>query len=312
MIIVRYGEIGLKGKLRSWFDNLLVKNMLKVLREEERDVKITREWGRIYVHTQKLEDEEDVAKRLTGVFGVTSTSVALEIEPLIEKIIETARTFKPLISKDKTFAVRARRVGKHSFSSMDIQKKVGAYIQEETGAKVDLENPDTVIYIEARQKKAFIYSSVFSGYGGLPVGSQERILSIISDDKSLLSSWFALRRGCDIDLLAKTKDFQKFKKILSPWASYREIKLAPWEDVYYNGNNIGKKGANKLENMLRNAFKLHYKAAYCSATVDEIEGLIPVLCERSMPVFTPLISLSCTEISDMIKIIKNRFKNTKK
>lgn len=312
MIIVRYGEIGLKGKLRSWFDNLLVKNMLKVLKEENKSARITREWGRLYVHPKEPGLEEYIAKRLTGVFGVTSTSVVVETEPEIEKIIERVEAFLPTIKAEKSFAIRARRAGKHSFSSLDIQKRVGAFVQENTGARVDLDNPDEIIYIEVRQKKAFIYSCVFSGYGGLPVGSQDRVLSIISDEKSILSSWYALRRGCDLDLMASKRDFEMLRKIIAPWASYREIGAVNWE----NGNkfkNVNKKRLNtkELGKMFNEAFRLNYKAVYCSLTIDEIEGLLPTLHKRTMPVFTPLITQTKSEIDYMVKIIKNRLKNTK-
>jgi thiamine biosynthesis protein ThiI len=212
---------------------------------------------------------------------------------MVKKAVDAAAILTP----KKSFAVRARRAGEHDFTSMDIQRIVGAEIKKKTGAKVDLKNPDVCIYIEAREKKSFIYTSIIRGFGGLPVGSQERVLSIMNDEKSILSTWYALRRGCDVDVLLSEQ--MDVHDILLPWACYRKI-----------GLHLSK---GNMKDLLCKAFETDYPAVYCSATFEEAENLIStsLLKKRRMPVFTPLLSLKEEEIQKKIQIIKSYF-NCKK
>jgi thiamine biosynthesis protein ThiI len=273
MIIVRYGEIGLKGKLRKKFEDLLISNIRRVLSAEGYEAEITREWGRIYI----LSNDERIAERVARVFGVVSTSMATETNPnmdeIVDKAVEVASKF---VDSSKSFAVRARRAGHHPFTSMDVAREAGAAIKAKTKAKVDLTNPDVEIGIEVRESRALIYASVFKGFGGLPVGSQERVLSLISDEKSFLSTWYALRRGCDVDLLV-TEDVLYVKEEILPWACYRDV-----------GVQISE--SSDLKDMLVEAFSTSYPAVFCSITSDDIGDYIHLLRRRKMPVLMPLLS----------------------
>lgn len=288
MILVRYGEIGLKGKLRKTFENLLISNIETVLQMWEFQEDVSNEWGRIYIHS----NDERIAKLVAGVFGVTSTSLAVETEPELSDIRSKAlKIGSEFIGEGNSFAVRARRAGKHSFTSMDVQRSVGADIQSQTGARVDLSNPDVTVYIEVREGRSFIYTSIIQGFGGLPVGSQERVLSVINDRKSLASTWYALRRGCDLDLLL-SEEMDDIKHILLPWANYRDIKVLKSRDSI---------------DELSHAFTTRYPAVYCSTTMDEMEELMPLLRERKMPILTPLLPFNRDEIERKITIIENYF-----
>jgi len=292
MIIVRYGEIGLKGKLRRKFENLLINNIKNTLKNQGFKVKISTEWGRIYIHSS----DESIARISAGVFGVTSTSVAIETSAEIEDIKNKAVEIgERLIGSGKSFAVRARRTGKHDFTSMDVQRIVGAELKKKTGSKVNLSAPDVKIYIDVRDNRSFIYTSVIRGFGGLPVGSQERILSVINDEKSVLSSWYALRRGCEIDLLL-SEGFEEFMEILLPWAGYREIEVI--------------KSCGDLRELLNEGFSMNYKGIYCSATIEEVEKIVSdsFLRKRKMPVYFPLMPFSNEDIERKIKIVRSYFK----
>ena len=129
VIIIRYDEIGLKSKpVRARMEKALIQHLKRVLG----DVRITKEYGRIFVHSDSRDDTEKAAK----VFGVASTSAAVtvdsELENLIGKISEYART---RISGDESFAIRARRKGNHSYSSIEVARKAGAEVVRETNAK---------------------------------------------------------------------------------------------------------------------------------------------------------------------------------
>jgi thiamine biosynthesis protein ThiI len=293
MIIVRYGEIGLKGKLRKKFEDILIANIRKVIKIEsyEDEVEIRREWGRIYV----LSSDERIAERIARVFGVASTSVAFDTSTDIEDIArKAAEVGEKVLNATKSFAVRARRTGSHPYTSIDVARIAGDAIRERTNAKVELDNPDIEIGIEVRENRAFVYTSLYRGFGGLPVGTQERVLSLISDARSFLSTWYALRRGCDVDLLLPD-DFVGIYDELLPWACYRDIGIHRCE-------------SSDLKEMFRNVFSLGYKAIFCPITANEVEAYIYLLRERKMTVFTPLLCFDEGAIKRKIDELKSVFR----
>lgn len=190
VIIIRYDEIGLKSKpVRARMEKALIQHLKRVLG----DVRITKEYGRIFVHSDSRDDTEKAAK----VFGVASTSLAVqvdsELENLIGKILEYART---RISGDESFALRVRRNGNHSYSSIEVARIAGAEVVRETNAKVNLTNPDVEIHVEIREDKAYIFDEIISGAGGLPYGTQGKAISLVSGGiDSPVSTYMAMRRG---------------------------------------------------------------------------------------------------------------------
>lgn len=266
VVIVRYGELGLKGRLRKKFENVLVDNIKRVMKYEGLEGTIEREWGRIFIKP----GSKDVAKRIAKVFGVVSTSVAARCEAEIDEIAKFA--VKAAEGLRGSFAIRARRAGTHSFTSMDVARIAGNAVKEATGARVDLDNPDVEIFIEVREKYAYVYTEVFRGYGGLPVGTQERVLAI-----GKLAAWYALRRGCDVDV-----DSWEVKKAVEGYACYRPVGV------------VGLEGS--LEDVLLSAFEMDYPAIFCQVTASEIPNYLEVLKKRRMPVFMPLLPFSHREI----------------
>ncbi|AEA47485.1 THUMP domain-containing protein [Archaeoglobus veneficus] len=274
VVIVRYGELGLKGKLRRRFEDILVGNIKRVMKVEGFSGEISREWGRIYIHS----DSEELARRVAKIFGVVSTSVAAKCRAELDEIAELAVTMAGSI--ERSFAVRARRAGVHDFTSMDVAKTAGKAIKEATGAKVNLENPDVEIFIEVRDDVAYVYTAIFRGYGGLPVGTQERVLAVGNP----LAAWYALRRGCDVDVESEEK-----AELLRPWACYRRINVVPIE------GSTGEK--------LSRAFDMNYPGIFCSLLAHELSEYIDLLKKRKMPVFMPLLPFTPSEVEEKIREI---------
>ncbi len=275
VILIRYGELSLKGQLRRKFENTLVSNILRVAKKEGIKGKIKREWGRLYYYTSLPEDF--VAKRIAYIFGVVSTSPAFECTSDLEDIAKTAENLSELISKFESFAVKVRRVGTHDYTSMDVARYVGERLKNKTGLKVNLKNPDFKLSIEVREEKAYVYFKVFSGFGGLPVGTQERVIAM--DE---YSSWFALRRGCDIDVPEKVLESYPQLKALSCYRRIGTVDLS-FEDV----------------------LKSDYPAVFCSYSMDEILKLVDVLKNRNMPVLTPLASEKIYSKGRVAKLLKS-------
>ncbi|MGZ4849267.1 MAG: tRNA uracil 4-sulfurtransferase ThiI [Halobacteriota archaeon] len=197
-MLVRYGEIGIKSdRVRSRYERILVGNIRKRLSfcEIPHD-SITRDFGRIFVHTQDSRATAAVAR----VFGVVSTSCvhtcAADLEVMAAKGLEL---IAPLLTQSTSFGIRARRTGPHDFSSKDVGVVVGRYIQERVAAPVDLSHPDVQLFIDVRADRAYLYTEIVRGVGGLPLGSQGKLIALISGGiDSPVAAWLMMKRGCSI------------------------------------------------------------------------------------------------------------------
>lgn len=200
---VRYGEIGIKSpKIRRKFENNLMNNI-----QTELDCTFDNNQGRLTLITD--EDDKKVKEVLSRVFGIVSYSPINEtitdydkIAQLINEVIpETIKSdiFNP---ENDTFAVRCRRVGNHDFTSQEMAGYCGSVVVKQTNAKVDLSNPDFTLYVEVRDDKTYIYTQKIKGLGGLPVGSQGRVVCLISSGiDSPVAAYNMLKRGCSVTLL---------------------------------------------------------------------------------------------------------------
>ncbi len=196
--MVRYGEIGIKSdRVRSRYERTLVQNIRKALAfcEVPYD-SIKRDFGRIFVQTE----DPRAAFAIANVFGVVSTSCVNECLADLESITSTAlQLITPKLTPGKSFGIRARRTGTHHFSSKDIGVIVGRSIVEQLGAPVRLSQPDVQVFIDVRADRAYVYTEVIPGVGGLPLGTQGKIVALISGGiDSPVAAWLMMKRGCTI------------------------------------------------------------------------------------------------------------------
>jgi len=197
IIIVRYGEIALKGNAtRRHFENYLINNIKKALNTKKILFNIKREWGRIYIHTDQIKKSIDVLQK---IFGIVSMSPAIQTQSDMDSMSSLAVSIsKEVLSEGKTFAIRTTREGKHEYTSQDVSVKIGSDIVELTKAGVNLTKPDFKLFIEVRRENAYIFTEKIHGTGGLPLGTQGRILALIDNLESILAAWQLMRRGCRI------------------------------------------------------------------------------------------------------------------
>ena len=149
VILIRYGEIHLKGNNRSFFERLLVKNLEKACKPFNANVKKIQ--GRYLVSDFEEYNEEEICEAISCVFGVTSLSVAYEVQTNIETIKQVCSNLN--FSNSKTFKVETRRADKKfSINSTEFSAQIGGVIlKNNRGLKVDVHNPDIVIQIDIRE-----------------------------------------------------------------------------------------------------------------------------------------------------------------
>lgn len=243
-VLVRYGEISLKSEyVRNKFELILVDNIRNAFKLNNLDCKITRERGRIYIETVKFNKEFEILKK---IFGIVSFNPVIKTTSEIDDISDIAVKFsKKMITKENSFALRVSRTGNHNFTSQQVAIRIGNDIVKATKARVNLTAPDFELFIEVRDKKSFIYNKKIRGSGGLPLGSQGHILSLINDYQSILAAWYLMRRGCDVSFILKNKillnDLQSFSK---DW--FIDLKIffikSEKDDFYEKLNSIAKNG----------------------------------------------------------------------
>ena len=196
-VLVRYGELALKSEpVRRRFERRLVSNMnlaLKGLRYLMR-----RERGRIFVDTSS---PTSITKRLTKVPGIVSVSPSIRVAASMDEIRSAAiKTAKKILGPGLSFALRTSRVGKHPFSSKDVNVEVGsAILSEIRGARVDLSSPDREIFVEIREKDAYVFAESVDGVGGLPVGTQGRAVALLTGScNDVFAAYLMMKRGCSV------------------------------------------------------------------------------------------------------------------
>jgi len=203
MYVVRYSEIGLKGKNRISFEKKLIENIKWCLDKNSIKHKIKRLRNRILIYS-----EQDCSC-LKNIFGISSISKAVEIKADLDDIKKESLN---LVFKEKSFRVSCQRLDKILKTSREINKEVGAYIVEKKRLKVDLKNYELNIGIELIKDKAYLFKEKIRGLDGLPVGIEGEVCVLLENKDSLKSAYLMMKRGCSIKLTGKKINFDSLKK----------------------------------------------------------------------------------------------------
>ena len=197
VVLIKYGELTTKKGNRKFFINTLYQNLKKKLNNF--DVKISRDISRMYIEFSEQELEL-VLEKLNQVFGVHSYQIAYKIETDIEKIKELA--VEVMNEKSGTFKVETRRANKNfPIQSIEFSRQVGGLVlKNNSHLTVDVHNPDTTLMIEILERFTYLYTDIYHGLGGYPVGVQSKGMLMLSGGiDSPVAGWMALKRGVKID-----------------------------------------------------------------------------------------------------------------
>ncbi|BAW18477.1 tRNA 4-thiouridine(8) synthase ThiI [Mycoplasmopsis bovigenitalium] len=219
-ILIRYGELTLKGKNRQNFIDILSRNVSSALGEKPQS-----KYDRMFV-SYSLDNLE----KLGNVFGISSFSPVIEVENNIDEIFNAA---KQLVSEDtQTFKVSARRSNKgFELNSSQINTKLGGFILSSfPSIKVDVHNPQKNINVEVREKSTFIFTETIRGLGGLPVGVSGRVLHLMSGGiDSPVAAFELMKRGLEVTFLSfisppqtDERTVNKMKNLINVLSKYQQ------------------------------------------------------------------------------------------
>jgi thiamine biosynthesis protein ThiI len=195
VILVRFGEIFLKGKNRGFFEKALIENMRECLAKFNAEVKKIP--GRFLVFNYDKNDEYEILERLGKIPGIFSFSPAVCVDTDLEKIKEeSVAAMKHL---NGTFKVDTNRADKTlSLNSMQISAEIGDVIlKSNSNLKVDIKTPEHILFIDIREdKKTYVYEKIMHGVGGMPVGTSGSGLVLLSGGiDSPVAAYMMAKRG---------------------------------------------------------------------------------------------------------------------
>lgn len=201
--LIKYGEIGIKGKNRYIFEDALIKQ-IKYAMKDCAAFEVTKQQGRIYVHMLEDYDYDQVVAALTRVFGIVAVCpVVICDDPEWENLTKVVGDYieKAYETHNFTFKVESRRADKkYPKKSMEINAGVGEYLLARfPELSVDVHNPDVLLNIEVREK-TYIYSKRIKGPGGMPVGTNGKAMLLLSGGiDSPVAGYMIAKRGVVIE-----------------------------------------------------------------------------------------------------------------
>ena len=331
ILIVRAGEVALKGMNKPYFERMLVDRIKANVKKignvgKDKDIDIYRHEGLIYIKASKELDIDEIIRETVKVFGVASVSKAVEAESDLDAIgAEAVRYMKELIEKRgiKTFKVEAKRADKNfPVKSPEIGRIIGAKVLVGCKVlKVDVHDPDVLLKVDVRHDVSYIYDSKVNGLGGLPLGTNGKGMTLLSGGiDSPVATWMMAKRGMMIEAVhyhsypytserAREKVIELAQIVSQYTGKFRMhiINLLPIQEEIVKNCPEEETTIHVRRFMMRIAEKLA-KEAECQALItgedlgqvasQTAEALVVTDSVVSMPVFRPLIGMDKIEIMD--------------
>ncbi len=325
VILIRYGEIHLKGNNRGFFERLLLNNLKKAC--EPFDVNIKKIQGRYLVSDYNEFDEIELIEAISSVFGVTSLSVAFEVETNIELIKDVCANIDTGFAK--TFKVETRRADKKfNINSTEFSAILGGVILKHHRIKVDVHNPDLLINVDIRENGyTYISEKNIIAVGGMPVGSAGKGMLLLSGGiDSPVAGYQMAKRGLQLDAihffsfpytseLAKEKVITLAKK-LTKFTGEINLYMVPFTEIQEHIHKYCR-SEYMITLMRRIMMRIAEKIAtsngcgaiitgeslgqVASQTMESITSTNKVV--ENLPIFRPLIAMDKIEIMEISRKI---------
>ena len=330
IILVRCGEILLKGLNRSVFEDKLIKNIKRSLYGLG-VIKVRKSQSRIYVEPESDEYDFDLAvDRLKRVFGIVSLSIVFKVDTNFDVIKDRVLDIVNIILKEnnyKTFKVETKR-GDKSFpmTSQEISCEIGGVILDHhNDVVVDVSDPDFVVYLEVRED-TYIYSEKIDASGGMPTGTSGKAMLLLSGGiDSPVAGYSIAKRGVEIEAVhfysypytsqrAKDKVIE-LAKIVAKYCHGIKLHIVPFTDIQLEINDKCPQQEMTIimrRMMMRIAEKIAVKDEATALITGESIGQVAsqtmsglYVTDRvvQMPVFRPLIGMDKNEVIDIARKI---------
>jgi len=326
VVLIRYAEIGLKGRNRGYFERKLMENIRKIVKPPE----VNKRYGRVVIRLRN-QDFHNVEERLKYVFGIQNYSYAFAVSHDINEIKKAVfELVKLSLKHQKTFKVETKRSFKQfPMKSLDFSAYIGSYILENfPDLKVDVHNPDLIVGIEIKEKEVFVFAGKEQLYGGLPVGVSGKALLLLSGGiDSPVAGWYMLKRGLSIETISflsppftTEKSVRKILDLAEKLSKYlpdtMRAWIVPFTDVqHYIKQNvpdrysliIQRRSMMRIANRL--AKKIKAKALITGENIGQVASqtltnLHSIEEASYLPVLRPLIGFEKMEIVDKAKKIQ--------
>ena len=330
MLLIRYGEIHLKGQNRPFFEKVLLHAIIASAKKF--DGYVDKGQGRYYLRNVKPQDMPQAINAMSKIFGIYSVSPAMEMEKDLEVIFQAAadmacRKLKSLGKETATFKVESKRADKRfPMNSMALSAEAGGYILEHVpGLSVDVHHPDFTVYIEVRES-AFVYTDIVMGSGGMPVGTSGKGMLLLSGGiDSPVAGYMMAKRGIALEAVhyhsfPYTSERAKQKVIelaqeLSAYTGPIKIHMVHFTDIQMS---IYEKCPEEQLTLIMRVFMMRIaekiaKDRNCGALItgeslgqvasQTLASLTVTNSVIDLPVFRPLIGMDKLEIMDIAKRI---------
>ncbi len=326
-ILVRYGELTLKGGNRKTFVSQLRSNVKRALMPlQGYDVKANRD--RMYIQLEPNADIEEMMSRISKVFGVHSISPVLKIEKSMYAVYQHAKLFAESYQEGDTFKIDVKRSDKtFEHETFAIQRMVGGEVLKSTPQlKVDVKNPNHEIKIEVRKDAIYMYDRIIPAIGGLPVGTGGKTLLMLSGGiDSPVAGMEVMRRGVTIEAIhfhsppftsekAKEKVIE-LTRIMAERVGTIKLHIVPFTEVQKQIHKIVNERYTMTSTrrmMLRIADKVVHNIGADAIVNGENLGQVASQTLKSMyainavtstPILRPLLTLDKEEIIKKAKAI---------
>lgn len=200
IILVKYGEIILKGLNRHIFEDRLVTNIKRAVGNKAR---VYKSFATIYVEPSENSYIEDLVKAIKKVFGIVSVARAAVIGKEFNDIcVGAAKYLSDILSAGGSFKVETKRADKtYPMKSPEISAELGGYLLSQfSSLTVDVKNPDVTVYLEIRESGAYVYAEKLPGPGGMPTGSAGKVMLLLSGGiDSPVAGYMLAKRGAVLE-----------------------------------------------------------------------------------------------------------------
>ncbi len=322
IILIKNGELALKGLNRCNFEDILIKNIKRRLRELG-EIEIRKSQSTIYIEPKSEDfDFEEALERVSRIFGIAGFSRACVCEKSIEDILSRSVEYLKTVAENiNTFKVEAKRADKRfPLTSPEICREVGgALLDAYPHLKVDVHNPELTVYVEIRDYAAYVRAEQIKGAGGLPVGTAGTASILISGGiDSPVAAWTMAKRGLRLNAIhfasppyTSPRAELKVRTLLKKVAAYSgtiNLAVVPFTEIQ---DEIGKNCPEDYFTLImrRMMMRISERLARQSGSLSLITGeslgqvasqTLPALVTTdsvvSMPVLRPLIGMDKEEI----------------